>query len=132
MGGEPYSYTVPYEPDIQTVLDKLRQSVFKSGDFNGAELKPTSPEEALEMATEEGTRSILDITRVSEVPDFCCAAPLTSEELDYYFGTDKPTKEMVRTSDEFWDGIGRGTARYVILHDEAGPKEVFFAGYSFD
>ena len=52
---------------------------------------PTSPapgarhrtmEEAFEVAAEDGTRSILDIMSVAEVPDFCVAAPLPREILD--------------------------------------------------
>jgi hypothetical protein len=29
LGAEPYEYTVPYEPDIQAALDKLRSRVFE-------------------------------------------------------------------------------------------------------
>lgn len=132
MGAEPYDYTVPYEPDIQSALDKLRQQVFASGEYNGADLNPPTPEAALEMAEEDGTRSILDISRISEAPDFCCAAPFSADELRRYFGTDKPTKQMLRASDDFWDDLDRGMARYVILYEGDEPKEIYFAGYSFD
>jgi len=132
MGAEPYDYTVPYEPDIQAALAKLRQQVFASGAFNGAELNPSTPEEALEMTEADGTRSILDISRISETPEFFCAAPLTPDELQRYFGTDKPTKAMIKQSDEFWDDLDRGMARYVILYENEERKQIYFAGYSFD
>ena len=132
MGAEPYEYTVPYEPDIQAALDKLRTRVFESGRFHGAKSKPPTPAAAFEMAGENGTRSILDINRVSEQPDFCCAAPLTLRELKEYFGTDKPTKDLVVKSDDFWDDLERGMARYIILHESNEPHQIFFAGYSFD
>ncbi len=132
MGAEPYDYTVPYEPDIQAALAKLRQQVFASGAFNGAELNPSTPEEALEMTEADGTRSILDISRISETPEFFCAAPLTPDDLQRYFGTDKPTKAMITQSDEFWDDLDRGMARYVILYENEEPKQIYFAGYSFD
>ena len=101
LGAEPYKYTVPYEPDIQAALDKLRRRVFESKEFNGAEFDPPTPEAALELTDADGTRSILDISRVSDQPDFCCAAPLSSEALERYFDTQKPTKTMLNEADEF-------------------------------
>lgn len=132
MGAEPYDYTVPYETDIQRALEKLRAQVFASRKFNGAEFEPATPEEALEFAAEDGTRSILDIMQVSDEPDFCCAAPLSPAELQQYFGTDKPTRVDIDNSDDFWEDIERGHCRYVILHEGDEPKQIFFAGYSFD
>ena len=55
MGAEPYDYTVPYEPDIQAALDKLRSRVFESKQFNGAEFDPPTPEAALELTDADGT-----------------------------------------------------------------------------
>lgn len=132
VGAEPYDYTVPYEADIQAALDKALQQVFASGDFRGAEFNPASPEEALEMTAEEGTASILDILRVSETPDFCCAAPLSAEELNRYFGTKKTTRNQIADSDDFWDDLERGMARYIIQYDGEEPKQIYFVGFSFD
>ncbi len=132
MGAEPYQYLVDYEDDIHVALTKLRKQVFESGEFNGADLNPSTPEEALEMATEDGTRSILDIMTISDEPKFCAAAPLTAEEFQEYFGTDKPTAEMVEENDRFWDGLERGMARCVIIYEGDVPKMLLFAGYSFD
>jgi hypothetical protein len=132
VGAEPYDYTVPYEPDIQAALDKLRRRVFESKEFNGAEFDPPTPEAALELTDADGTRSMLDISRVTDHPDFCCAAPLSSEELERYFGTQKPTKFNLQEADEFWENLERGIARYVILFAGDEPKEIYFAGYSFD
>lgn len=39
---------------------------------------------------------------------------------------------MMHESDDFWDDLERGMARYVILFEGDSPKEIFFAGYSFD
>ncbi len=131
MGGEAYDYFVPYEPDIQAALEKLRRRVFEGGQFHGAEFDPATPEEAFEMTDADGTRSILDITRISDEPDFCCAAPFSPEELEDYFGTQKPTRAMVREAD-FWEDIDRGMARSLIVYEGDEPKEIYFAGYSFD
>lgn len=132
MGAEPYDYTVPYETDIQSALEKLRAAVFERGEFNGAEFGPTTPEEALEMAEEEGTGSILDIMQVSDKPDFGCAAPLSPTELQRYFGTEKPTQVDIKNSDVFWEDIERGHCRYVVLYEGDDPIQIHFAGYSFD
>jgi hypothetical protein len=132
MGAEPYSYTVPYEPDIQAALEKLRRHVFETKQFDGAEFDPPTPEAAFELADADGTRSILDITRISDEPDFCCAAPLSPAELERYFGTAKPTEAMMQEADDFWEDIERGQARYVILYEGDEPSGIYFAGYSFD
>src|SRR5262249_1139086 len=132
MGAEPYDYTVPYEPDIQAALDKLRRRVFESKEFHGAEFDPPTPEAAPEMTEADGTRSILDINRISDRPDFRSAAPLSSEELERYFSTRKPTRDMMHESPDFWEDLERGMARYVILYEGDEPKEIYFAGYSFD
>ena len=84
------------------------------------------------MTGADGTRSILDISRVSDDPDYFCAAPLSHEELERYFGTQKPTEDMVRESDDLWEDLERGQARYVILYEGDDPNGIFFAGYSFD
>jgi hypothetical protein len=132
MGGEPYEYTVPYEPDLQAALDKLRKRVFENKEFNGAEFDPPTPEAALEMTEADGTRSILDISQISDEPGYFCASPLSADQLEQYFGTQKPTAGMVRNHDEFWEDLERGMARYVILYEGEAPKEIYFAGYSFD
>lgn len=132
VGTEPYDYTVPYEPDIQAALNKLRRRVFESKEFNGAEFDPPTPEAALELTEADGTRSILDISRISDLPDFCCAAQLSPEELEQYFGSQKPTEAMIREQGDFWEDIERGMARYVILYEGDEPKGIYFAGYSFD
>jgi hypothetical protein len=76
--------------------------------------------------------SILDILRMRETPDYCCAAPLASEELHRYFGAESPTVAMVEQCDEFWEDLERGMARYVVIRENGVPTKVVFAGYSFD
>ncbi len=69
---------------------------------------------------------------ISDEPDYCCAAPLTNDELQKYFGTSKPTKSQIKENSDFWYDLDRGMARYVIIYDQDKPKEIFFGGYSFD
>lgn len=132
MGAEPYDYVVPYDPDPQAALERLRADVFASGRYRGAEDTPESPEEAFEMMDEDGTASILDIMRVSEKPGFCAAAPMSEVELEACFGTTRPSLAQIRNSDVFWDGIDRGHARYVVVYEGDEPRSLYFAGYSFD
>ncbi len=52
-------------------------------------------EEAQIEADADGTRSILDIDRVANEPDFGVAQRLTEEELQELLGTTTPTGEQV-------------------------------------
>ena len=132
MGAEPYDYVVPYEVDFESALQKLRDEVFDSGAFRGAEFGPSSPEEAMAMMEADGTGSILDILAVGDTPDFCTAAPLTDDELLDYFGTTTPTRVDINESGNFWEDIERGHCRIVVLHEDGQPAALYFAGYSFD
>ena len=86
MGAHPYWYFTAYEADLNAALAKLRRREFEAGRYNpvvpviafpigpasrspGA--KHRSIDEAREAAAEDGTRSILDIDRVGDEPDFC-------------------------------------------------------------
>lgn len=131
-GPRRYEYIVPYEPDIQAALNKLRQRVFESSEYSGNEPDAATPQEAVDLAGAGGTRSILDITRLSNQPAIGCAAPLTPGELQGYFGTDKPTRDIVQQSEDFRADIAPGQARYVVLYDAGNPTEILFTGCSID
>jgi hypothetical protein len=147
MGAHPYFYFVEYQPDIDAALQELREREFQAGRYNPVEpfldfpLNANSPapgpqhesmDEAREAAAEDGTRSILDIEGISDEPNFCVAAPLTKEELEKYFGTVHPTKEMVNQNMDFLEYIERGHCIYIIVFENEKPNGLFFAGYSFD
>jgi hypothetical protein len=132
MGAEPYEYLVDYDRDIQAALDRLRAEVFASGRYHGSGRGARTAEEALELAGEDGTRSILDIATVAAQPDYCCAAPFTDEELSRYCGTKRPSVEQLQQSDELWDELERGQARYAVIYEGSEPRSIFFVGYSFD
>jgi hypothetical protein len=104
-----------------------------------------SIEEALDASGESGTGSILDLSRVGTAPDFFTACPLDDQELIQLFGTTKPTRDLLEsvlinpkpdsrrsTADLFWDRIGRGEGRYIVIYSGTEPHEIFFVGYSFD
>jgi hypothetical protein len=134
MGGEPYWYYTKYQPDINAALDALRNREFQAGRYNPVTpflnfpITESSPapgaqhpsiEAALEASDADGTRSILDIFRVSDSPCpmsrenrsfllsqgnyqileeiFNTAFPLPSEQLLALFGTQQPTHDMIES-----------------------------------
>jgi hypothetical protein len=146
MGAHPYWYYVPYNRNAGQALHQLRQQEFSAGRYNPVmpliefPLSPdspapgpkhSSPDEALEAAQEDGTRSILDIMSVASEPDFCVAVPLSDEELNSLYGTTKPTRDMVENLD-FLEDLDRGHCVYLTLYRNGEPDELLFAGYSFD
>jgi hypothetical protein len=132
MGAESWSCFTKYDSNIQRALDNLRNEVFEAGAFRYAEEGPSSIEEALEIADADGTASILDIAQISDEPDFCCAAPFSPSDLKTYFGTDRPTRAHVEQSEDYWNDMERGQARYAVVYANDAPSEIYFAGYSFD
>ncbi|MCK6473679.1 MAG: hypothetical protein L6R28_18300 [Planctomycetes bacterium] len=149
MGGEPYIYIEKYQADIDRVLQELRRREFKAGRYNPvirylADYLPPGPqspapgakhssiEEAQEAAAEEGTRSILDIDHLSDLPEPGGAYPLSPETLEEYFGTQQPTRVMAEECDDLFDNIDRGECVYIVLFENGKPSEIMFAGYSYD
>jgi hypothetical protein len=132
MGAMPWSYFVPFEPSVEAALAKLRQQVFESGEYQGSEMNPATPKEALTNMEADGTASILDIMSVSQSPDICSVCPLSPARLQALFGTTQPTHEMVESNQGFYEDIDRGQGIYIVVYKGGQPDEYFFAGYSFD
>lgn len=147
-GGEPYYYYVKYQQDINKALQELRQREFHAGRYFPAMFdiqfpvdenspapgaKHDSIDMALEAAEADGTRSILDIERISESKENMAAANLSEDVLKTTFGTAQPTHETVETNlDPIFEMIDRGQAVYVVVYKDGSPDEIMFAGYSFD
>ena len=91
-----------------------------------------SIEAAIEDADADGTRSILDMERVSDDPDYGSVTALSGDDLVGLFGTSKPTREMIESNDELFEAIERGQGVYIVAYRDDQPSEIFFAGYSFD
>ena len=146
MGGHPWYYIVPYQSDINRALLDLREREFKAGRYNPAVSFPEFPvsekspspgpqhgsiEQALEASGADGTRSILDISRIARQPEYFAAAPLADKVLIDFYDTTQPTREMVEGLESTED-IKRGQGVYVVLYKDGVPNEILFAGYSFD
>jgi len=147
MGGHPWFYFVEHQPNVSGALQALRQREFRAGRYNPVIDFPEFPvdasspspgaqhssiEDAMEEADADGTRSILDMERISDTPDYGAVTPLPREALFALFGTDKPTHEIVESSEDLFDELERGQGVYVIVYEDEKPSEIFFAGYSYD
>lgn len=89
-------------------------------------------EDALAASDSDGTRSILDISGISDEPDFGVACPLSPEVLRSLYGTARPTLAAVEGNMEFFEDVERGQAVYIVCYTGDNPTELLFAGYSFD
>ncbi|HTB85545.1 MAG TPA: hypothetical protein VK742_17995 [Candidatus Sulfotelmatobacter sp.] len=125
---------------IQKLLDQFGgESPKAEPDYSKT---PKTIDELLEEQGESGTHSILDIQRISPVPEFGAVSPMPAERLSEIFGTDKPTRKMVESKlgdcreahdlvenplvTERWQGV------YFILYRDGKPAELFFMGTSGD
>jgi hypothetical protein len=150
MGGHFWSYHVPYQQDLNAALQALRDSEFKAGRFwqptevmpgflgrllGQGPSKPKPPRdirEALKIADATGTRSILDMERISDTPDYGAVCRLTPDQLKEFFGTEQPTQEVIEKSDEFIESLERGQGVCIVLYRGGKPDGLYFAGYSYD
>jgi len=149
MGAEPWFYFVPYQSDISQALHDLRRQEFEAGRYNPVmprlysyfPLTADSPcpgkehssiKEAKRASGDDGTRSILDIERVSDHPQSQTVSPLDPRVLLDTYGTAKPTREQLENNMDFFELIDRGQGIYVIAYRGEEPSEIMFAGYSFD
>ena len=147
MGGHPWFYFTDYEPDVESALRKLRDREFAAGRYNPVvrfikfPITSDSPapgprhksiRDAVRSSAEDGTRSILDMESVSEVPDYHAVSPLAKRRLIELFATEQPTRDTIEASMDVFEQIERGQGIYIIVYKDAKPSEIFFAGYSFD
>jgi len=143
MGAVPYRYFVKYQPDVDAALQELREREFRAGRYNPVVPFPFHTDsaahgarhrtirEALRAAGADGTRSILDLGRVSKEPELGTVAPLADDVLLQLYGTRRPTREMVEQGADS-EYIERGQGIYIIIYRDDQPDEILFAGYSYD
>src|SRR6185312_14558659 len=117
MGAELWRYVVPYQPNVGTALDELRQSVFAAGSYRGSEQRPPTMQRALDNMEADGTASILDIDHVAKRPEPMGVTVLTPAQTAEYFGTERPTRAHAEDADKLYADIGRGEAVCVTLYD---------------
>jgi hypothetical protein len=150
MGAKFWSYFVPYQEDVRAALMALREQEFRAGRFyQPPEVQPgflgrilgrppskpkppASIREAIKISGATGTRSILDMERISETPDYSAVSPVPRDELRRLLGTDQPTREMVEQSEALVETIDRGQGICVVTYQYGKSDAIYFAGYSFD
>jgi len=160
MGASDWAYFVPYQTDLESALQALRQNVFANGEYYkpadwfrrlhedniidqqrlttllesvSSTPEPQTIEELIQMRGLDGTHSIIDITRVSTELDYGVVTPLSEQEYSDVFGTDTPTHEMVeQKADHLVTMRERWQGVYVLVYEGDVPNEIFFAGFSGD
>jgi len=150
MGARFWSYFVPYQEDVRAALDALREQEFLAGRFyqptevqpgffgrivGRLPSKPKPPASILEARTisgATGTRSILDIERISDACDYHAVLLVPRHELRRLLGTEQPTREKVEQCEELVEGVDRGQGICVVTYKQGKPDGIYFAGYSFD
>jgi hypothetical protein len=97
------------------------------------ESQPRTIQELLQMNGENGTHSIIDIKGVAETSEFGKVAPLSSQQLMKFFGTERPTREMAEEKlDEIENLCQRGEGVYFVVFQNGSPSEICFIGISGD
>jgi hypothetical protein len=138
MGASGWHYFVPYQADIAAALAALRADVFAKKTYYGKRaLEAKTIDDAVRLAAEEGTHSVLDIHRVVDTPH-----PPTSDALRYFarLGSvapavieGRPTRaELEREVMTLCSSCGRGTAVWTIAYRDGVPHELLFAGKTGD
>jgi hypothetical protein len=139
LGSQLWEYCVPYQASIQKALEELREREFKAGRFYRSELRPKTFEDAIRNADAAGTRSIIDIDKISATRELETISPAPLGMLHVLFETDKPSHAMVESASKklshdfqaFLETYGRGEGLYIILYDGDRPIEIYFAGWSY-
>jgi sugar/nucleoside kinase (ribokinase family) len=152
MGARFWSYFVPYQEDIRAALEALREQEFRAGRFHQpsevqpgfigrllgrSPSKPQPPRsirEAIKIADASaiGTRSILDMERISDVPASSSVWVVPPDELRRLLGTEQPTREQVEQCEEMIEKIDRGQGIGIVTYKQGKPDGIYFGGYSFD
>jgi hypothetical protein len=152
MGASGWDYVVSYQPDLSAALNDLQDELLATGDFlwderywDGAPRPTTRAElEAVKESEEfwdEGTHTILDMDRVvptlagNLMEDTGAIRPLSAQEVQESFGTDRPTPEdfyRAYEQDPRLTDILRWTGRAVVLFGAGQERQIAFFGVSGD
>ncbi|NEA31227.1 hypothetical protein [Streptomyces sp. SID13031] len=141
MGASGWDYRTPHSTDLAEALRTLRQKVLAEGNYvwDDAEPRPENLESFDELLEdeefwEEGTHSILDISRVSVDPESEASTLrlLSPEETSDLFGADQPTVADVEGKDLFTIYIEPWTGVAATVYADGEPSEYLIWGISGD
>lgn len=95
--------------------------------------RPETIEELLDLVSEDGTHSVLDIQTTGRRREFGVATPYPARGVEQVFGTDRPTREQV---EESWADVAerleRWEAHYLVVYKDGKPAQYAFIGCSGD
>jgi hypothetical protein len=134
MGASGWQHFVPHDADVGRALTRLREQVFESGQFFVRGPKPKTIEAALRQGREDGTHSVLDVSRVVEGP---LPTPLLAWQSDVMAKTGAPPSPaafQARMKDEmrFWGAVtSLSEAQLVSVFGSARPDHATVATQSF-
>jgi len=98
--------------------------------------KPSTIEELMRWNGEDGTHSIIDISKLVTTPEESSAfnfAPLSEKQLIETLGTTKPShKQIEENESELANLRQRYEGTYIVVYKDNQPDEIFFTGYSGD
>lgn len=132
MGAEAYCWITKYRKNLSDALDSARRETFVAGKFIGAEEYPATIEDAVARDPECGSGSLLDIVSVSDSPELLSVCGLSQDELQEFFGTERPSLTEIQKCALFWESFDRGEARAVTLYEGGKPIKICFAGWTID
>ncbi len=147
MGASYWSYLVPYDDDVERAFRKLQAAVFARREYYSHDPKRrfASIDDLLEAQAEDGTHSILDMTRVvdevapprpspQEAASRLLAAIAAGAPLPYgtIFRLDDGGARATTPPEPTELGIERGTGRYTVVYEGDRPKSLWFGGISGD
>jgi hypothetical protein len=119
----------------QHLVEELAQVLAEKQIHVALPKPPQTIKEAQDRSDAQGTRSILDIERIASQPGMGVATALPRHVYRQFFGTEKPTREMIEqavTTKGLLDDVMRWEAIYVIAFKNERPDEIFFGGCSGD
>lgn len=144
MGASGWDYVTTYRGELASSLAALHVELFDGGESyfreelgewdlpQPATLQELRSEPYAEFMEENGTHSILDM------PSMEWITPLTSQETQQAFGTDRPTRaDWDRVAGASAEGVWHlvrdtWSGRCVVLFTDEGPDAVAFWGASGD
>ena len=142
MGASCWSHFVPYHPDIEGVLQAVREQVFQDQAYYLSEthqaqgIIPASMEELIELNGEAGTHSIIDMDGgLGATPEFAAVALLTPEQLQRMFDTEYPDHALVENrleSGELYSFCRNWEGVCILVYTNNVPTEICFLGCSGD
>jgi len=137
MTATAWRYLIPYESDIEAAVMRLKDKTFERRAFFQPYLAPEHPlvqlprtiEEAVALTGELGTHSVLDIEKVGVMPGFRVCSLLSAEIRMEVYGTLTPDRDDVDFHKfTLINHMTNGQARFVIVHKEDEPHQIYLEG----